>query len=60
MKRDIHYVIDGIRVSEDKADVRRALKEGANILKVTRIEYHTGPTRVMVLTATEITKSKEV
>ena len=60
MTKSIHYVIDNSRVSESKADVRQALKQGAIILKVTRPEYHTGPTRVTVFTATEITKSKDV
>ena len=60
MKKDTHYVIDGTRISENKADVRYELKQGAKILKVTRIEYHSGPTRIMVLTTTEITKIKDV
>ena len=60
MKKDTHYVIDNSRISENKADVRQALKQGSIVLKITRIEYHTGPTRVMVFTSTEITKPKEV
>jgi len=60
MPQDIHYRINNERITENKADARLALKEGAKVVKVVRSEYHTGPTRVMLLTATEITKPKEV
>jgi hypothetical protein len=60
MQKYVHYVIDGERVSEDKAFVRRALKQGAKVTKVVRVVYQTGPTRAMMSTVTEITKSKEV
>lgn len=60
MEKHIHYVISGQRVSEDKADVRRELKAGAKVTKVVRITYQTGPTRATLMTATEITQSKEV
>ena len=60
MTKSVRYRIDSMRITENKADVRLALKEGAKVVKVVRSEYHTGPTRVMLLTATEITKPKEV
>jgi len=60
MKKSIHYVIDGARVVEDKAETKRALKRGAEAVKVTRIEYETGPTKAILVTLTKITKTKEV
>ena len=60
MERSVHYVIYGEKVSEDKAVVRRALKQGAKVAKVVRITYQTGPTRATLTTVTEITKPKEV
>lgn len=60
MKKQVHYTVDRDRVSEDKADVRRALKNGAVVSKVVRIEYQTGPTKIIVATITEITKPKDV
>ena len=60
MTKSIHYVINDARVSENKPHVREMLKHGAKVLKVTRIEYQTGPTKAVLTTVTEITKSKEV
>jgi len=60
MKRDVHYVIKGEKISEDKAEVRRALKRGAEVDKVIYITYQTGPTRVTVSTTTTITKIADV
>ena len=60
MEKSIHYVIDGMRASEDKIAVRRDLKQWAKVAKVVRITYQTGPTRATLTTVTEITKTKEV
>ena len=60
MEKSIHYVIYGEKVSENKAEVRQALREGAKIAKVVRIMYQTGPTKATLTTVTEITKPKEV
>jgi len=60
MKRSVHYVVDRSRVSEDKAVVRRALKQGLEVVKATRIEYDTGETKVIVATLSKIAKTKDV
>ena len=60
MEKSVHYVIYGERVSENKNEVRWALKQGAKVAKVVRITYQTGPTRATLTTVTEITKPKEV
>lgn len=60
MKKSVHYTIDRNKISENKADARRALKDGAVVTKVVRIEYQTGPTTVIVATITDITKPKDV
>jgi len=60
MKRSVHYVVDRSRISEDRADVRRALKQGLEVVKATRIEYDTGETKVIVASLSTITKPKDV
>ncbi len=59
MKKMVYFTIDQ-RVSEDKAEVRKALKQGAEVSKVVRIEYLTGPTRIITASITTITNPKEV
>ncbi len=58
--QQVYYVIFGERVSEDKAEVRRELKQGANVAKVVRVTYQTGPTRATLTTVTEISHPKDV
>ena len=60
MEKSIHYVIYGEKVSENKVEVRQALRQGAKVAKVVRVMYQTGPTRATLTTVTEITKPKEV
>ncbi len=60
MEKSVFYVIYGERVSEDKADVRRVLRMGKKVSKITRISYQTGPTKATMTTVTELSDPKDV
>ena len=60
MKESVYYQIDKERITDDRDEAKVALKYRKAVVKVVRIQYDTGPTRVIVTTLSTITKVKDL